>query len=111
MDPSSDDTITAIATPPGRAGIGIIRISGPKAFAVAKKLFRPKNAETALQSHRLCFGHLVDPDSGVSRVHLFKPAVGAEGTPTEITVTAQDASGNSSQATVEFMLQHDNRKY
>jgi tRNA modification GTPase len=66
LDPSSDDTITAIATPPGRAGIGIIRISGPKAFAVAKQLFRPKNAETALQSHRLCFGHLVDPASGVT---------------------------------------------
>ena len=32
----NDDTITAIATPPGRAGIGIVRISGPDALAKAR---------------------------------------------------------------------------
>ena len=26
-----DDTIVAIATPPGRGGIGVVRISGPRA--------------------------------------------------------------------------------
>lgn len=30
------DTIAAIATPPGRGGVGIIRLSGPKAFAIAQ---------------------------------------------------------------------------
>ena len=32
---SPDDTIVAIATPPGRGGIGIVRISGPQAMNVA----------------------------------------------------------------------------
>ncbi len=32
------DTIAAIATPPGRGGIGIVRISGPKVKAIAEKL-------------------------------------------------------------------------
>jgi tRNA modification GTPase len=32
---SPDDTIAAIATPPGRGGIGIVRISGPEASRVA----------------------------------------------------------------------------
>jgi tRNA modification GTPase len=32
---SPDDTIVAIATPPGRAGIGVIRISGPHATKIA----------------------------------------------------------------------------
>ena len=32
------ETIAAIATPPGRGGIGIIRISGSKALSIAKKL-------------------------------------------------------------------------
>ncbi len=50
----------------------------------------------------------VDPDTGISSTHLFKPASGNT-VPTDITVTAQDASGNSSQATVQIMLQHDNR--
>ena len=32
---SSQDTIAAIATPPGRGGIGIVRVSGPKAADIA----------------------------------------------------------------------------
>jgi tRNA modification GTPase len=35
---STDDTIVAIATPPGRGGIGVVRISGPKALAVAASI-------------------------------------------------------------------------
>lgn len=36
----AEDTIAAISTPVGSGGIGIIRISGPEAFPVCKKLFR-----------------------------------------------------------------------
>ena len=32
------DTIVAIATPPGRGGVGVVRLSGPKAFAIAEQL-------------------------------------------------------------------------
>ena len=35
---STDDTIVAIATPAGRGGIGVVRISGPSAAAVASGL-------------------------------------------------------------------------
>ncbi len=35
------DTITAISTPPGEGGIGIVRISGELAFDIVKKIFRP----------------------------------------------------------------------
>ena len=35
-----EDTIAAISTPAGSGGIGIIRISGPEAFPVCKKIFR-----------------------------------------------------------------------
>ena len=34
------DTIVAISTPPGRGGVGIVRISGPKALAIAKQVTR-----------------------------------------------------------------------
>ena len=34
------DTIAAISTPPGRGGIGIVRLSGPQAAAIATKLTR-----------------------------------------------------------------------
>ena len=46
---STDDTVVAIATPPGRGGIGVVRISGPDACRVAAHLtqstdFEPRHA-------------------------------------------------------------------
>ena len=38
MSFSTQDTIVAVATPPGRGGIGIVRLSGPDAHAVAQGL-------------------------------------------------------------------------
>ncbi len=35
---SSDDTIAAIATPPGNGGIGILRLSGPDALAIGEAI-------------------------------------------------------------------------
>ena len=35
---TADDTIVAIATPPGRGGIGVVRVSGPDALQVAQHL-------------------------------------------------------------------------
>jgi tRNA modification GTPase len=37
----TDDTIAAIATPPGRGGIGIVRISGPDAVSIAEQMVGP----------------------------------------------------------------------
>lgn len=49
---STDDTIVAIATPPGRGGIGVVRLSGPAAAAIARALtgrigFEPRHATLA----------------------------------------------------------------
>jgi len=46
---STDDTIVAIATPPGRGGIGVVRVSGPDAESIATGLtrrdtFEPRHA-------------------------------------------------------------------
>jgi tRNA modification GTPase len=62
--PSTDDTIAAISTPVGTAGIGIIRISGPAAFSAADRIFKPRKRVRKLQSHRLYLGHIIDPGSG-----------------------------------------------
>ncbi|MBC7315721.1 MAG: hypothetical protein H5T70_04795, partial [Chloroflexi bacterium] len=39
-----DDTIAAIATPLGQGGIGIVRLSGPEAVSIGRRLFRPARA-------------------------------------------------------------------
>src|SRR3954462_8771624 len=38
---NSDDTICAIATAPGGAGRGMVRVSGPAAIAIAAQVFKP----------------------------------------------------------------------
>lgn len=62
--PSDKDTIAAIATPIGQAGIGIIRISGPLSFEIAEKIFTPRKPTKHFKSHRLYLGQLHDPSSG-----------------------------------------------
>ncbi|MCF8130639.1 MAG: tRNA uridine-5-carboxymethylaminomethyl(34) synthesis GTPase MnmE [Deltaproteobacteria bacterium] len=62
--PSTEDTIAAIATPVGQAGIGIIRMSGPKGLEIVRTIFKPKTPRPSLISHRLIMGYIVDPDSG-----------------------------------------------
>src|SRR3989338_3323641 len=40
-----DDTIVAVSTPVGEGGIGIVRLSGKDALAVADKMFVARNKE------------------------------------------------------------------
>lgn len=56
---STSDTIVAIATPPGRGGIGVVRLSGPHAHAIARKLIA---REAALEPRRATFA-LILPES------------------------------------------------
>lgn len=55
------DTIAAIATAPGKGGIGIIRLSGPQAEAILSSVFQPAGKTTRpLESHRLYYGWITD---------------------------------------------------
>jgi tRNA modification GTPase len=53
-----DDTIVAIATPPGRGGIGIVRLAGPAARRIALPMLRLKHD---LEPGRAVFGELIEP--------------------------------------------------
>lgn len=57
------DTIAAIATASGKAGIAIVRISGEKAFRVLADCFRTASG-TPLLPGRLRYGHVTDADGG-----------------------------------------------
>ncbi|MEE9284852.1 MAG: tRNA uridine-5-carboxymethylaminomethyl(34) synthesis GTPase MnmE, partial [Dehalococcoidia bacterium] len=54
-----DDTIVAIATPPGQGGLGVVRLSGPESWAIAARLF-----DGALEDRRVAHGYVRDPDTG-----------------------------------------------
>src|SRR5271156_5274835 len=62
-----DDTIVAIATPPGRGGIGIVRLAGPKAQQIASPMLRLKHD---LEPGRAVFGELIEPYGADTPVRL-----------------------------------------
>lgn len=57
-----DDTITAIATAPGEAGISIIRISGPESINVLDRIFKSKKGISIkeYEQRKIVYGHIVD---------------------------------------------------
>lgn len=59
-----DDTIAAIATPIGQGGIGIVRLSGPRALEIAGSIFRPARARSVAgaTTFTLAYGHVVDAE-------------------------------------------------
>lgn len=57
----STDTISAIATPPGSGGIGIVRISGSGSVDVLKKIWEGKADAASFESHKMYLGYVQNP--------------------------------------------------
>ncbi len=58
------ETIAAIATPPGTGGVGIVRVSGEKAFEIVQKIFQGKTFEAG----KICHGWIAENDKKVDEV-------------------------------------------
>ncbi len=58
----SKDTIVALSTPPGRGGIGVIRLSGERSLELARRLVQDETFDP--ESHRALLKNLRDPRSG-----------------------------------------------
>jgi tRNA modification GTPase len=58
---SSQDTIAALSTPPGRSGIGIVRLSGTRALEVTQSLVQDKNFTP--EPNRAVLRKIYDPSS------------------------------------------------
>ena len=56
----ANETIVAISTPPGRGGIGIVRLSGPHALEIASGLLKLRNP---LTHARALFAEILDPET------------------------------------------------
>lgn len=67
----TDDTIAAISTAVGGSGIGIVRISGKDAFAVADRVYRSKGRKKRLTdqpSHTIHYGYIEDGEKVLDEV-------------------------------------------
>lgn len=61
-DPSQQDTIVAVSTPPGRGGIGVVRLSGPAAREIAEPMLRLRRPLAAGCAR---FAEIVDEEGAV----------------------------------------------
>jgi tRNA modification GTPase len=57
---STTDTIVAVATPAGRGGLGVVRLSGAESLDIGCRLLR---RNVPLTARRATVGHIADPDS------------------------------------------------
>ena len=62
-----EDTISAIATAIGEGGIGIVRMSGEKAFEIADKIFEAANKQKIINAkdRSITFGHILDSKKNI----------------------------------------------
>jgi len=65
-----EDTIVAVATAPGEAGIGIIRISGEKSLSIINDIFVSKSKKklSQIDDRRLIYGHIVEKETIIDEV-------------------------------------------
>jgi len=74
----SQDTIIALATPPGTGAIAIIRISGKNAVSICSSIFRSVKGKNLKKqkSHTIHLGHILDGDKVLDEVlvSLFRGA-------------------------------------
>ena len=64
----TEDTIVALATPPGIGAISIIRLSGPESFKAVDKIFKGKATISQESSHTIHYGKVVEDDEVIDDV-------------------------------------------
>jgi len=63
-----NDTIAAIATPPGKGGIAVIRISGPESLAIIKQIFKPSTTVKEYRPNITYLGKVFDENELIDQV-------------------------------------------
>ena len=72
MNNDNNDTIAAVSTSPGEAGIGIVRLSGGEALAIASRIFVSKNGRGPrdFETYSVHLGKVMDGKDPVDEVLL-----------------------------------------
>lgn len=103
-----EDTIIAIATPPGFGGLGVVRISGREALAVAGRIFEAKaGGKRPIPPRRAVFGFVIDPEGRAPLDEAFLTYFRAPGSYTREDVV--ELSVHGSPAILEAVLRAGTR--
>jgi len=88
-----DDTIIAVSTPIGEGGIGIVRLSGPRALEIADRLFLSKDGRRVpeCQTYTIHYGHIIDRSNTADRKQKAKKLIVKGETVDEVLLTVMRA--------------------
>lgn len=64
----NEDTIIALATPPGVGAISVIRLSGPSSFTAIDKVFAGKVQISSVKTHTIHYGQIIENDEIIDDV-------------------------------------------
>jgi len=99
---ATNDTIAAVSTPPGRGGIGIVRLSGPEAASIATQLVRLRQP---LEHGHARLGDVLDEDASSDAGRIDEAVVTYYGAPNSY--TAEDVveiAAHGSPVVLELLL-------
>ncbi len=107
----SADTIVAISTPPGEGGVGIVRLSGPRAFAIAEAIFVSAHGRALRGARQRVFHGHVQNAAGETLDEVLLHCMPGPRSYTREDVAEINAHGGAAplQAILEACLQHGAR--
>lgn len=96
------ETIAAISTPPGRGGIGIVRLSGPESISIAAQLVRLRHP---LEHARACLADVLDDSDSADDARIDEAVVTFFQAPNSYTSEdVVEIAAHGSPAVLEFLL-------
>jgi len=104
-----NDTICAISTPPGLGAISVIRLSGPAAIDISKKIFHPRDTDLDIShvaSHTVHFGTIGDATGLLDEVLLSIFRAPHSYTGEDVTEISCHGSPYIQQKLIELLLEH-----
>lgn len=104
-----NDTICAISTPPGLGAISVIRLSGPAAIDISKKIFHPRDTDLNIShvaSHTVHFGTIGDATGLLDEVLLSIFRAPHSYTGEDVTEISCHGSPYIQQKLIELLLEH-----
>ena len=108
MIDKQEDTIVALATPNGVGAIGVIRLSGPQAIAIAANVFKGKDLRKQ-PSHTIHFGHAVDGEVVLDEVLMSLFVAPRSYTREDVVEISCHGSGYIIASIIKLLIKHGAR--
>ncbi len=108
---SAEDTIAAISTPPGEGGIGIVRLSGPKAIGISANIFSSSRGRDISKFRQRIFHGQIHDDEGLPVDDVLLHIMRAPNSYTREDVVEINCHGGTAplNAVLELILKHGAR--